>query len=170
VAKVTVQDDGNGTLLGFADGLRSASFSTTMISVADKIVAADDIPLAILQKAGVYLAGVSVNPLTVGGNSVSVYGSQASADTVGLSASATNITVDANVEQVNFVGKFADYGFVTVGNSLDVLSGISKIANIVIQDDSNGTILNFADQSFSAHFVTSAATLQIEMTGVSPIL
>ncbi|MDD5215475.1 MAG: hypothetical protein PHQ03_08070, partial [Methylococcales bacterium] len=170
VAKVFVQDDSNGTLLGFADGLRSASFSNATIAVTDKIVPADDIPLAILQKAGVYLAGVLANPITVGGNSVNVYGSLASTDTVGLSASATNATVDANVEQVNFAGKFADYSFVTVGNSLDVLSGTSKIANIGIQDDSNGTILSFSDQSSSAHFVTSATALQIELTGINPIL
>ncbi|MDD2865177.1 MAG: hypothetical protein PHC99_10730, partial [Methylococcales bacterium] len=170
VAKVFVQDDSNGTLLGFSDGLRSASFNNATISVADKIVPTDDIPLAILQKAGVYLAGVVANPLTIGSDSVKIYGSKSASDIVGLSASATNATVDANVEQVNFAGKFADYGFVTVGNSLDVLSGTSKIANIGIQDDSNGTILSFSDQASSAHFVTSASTLQIELTGINPIL
>ncbi|MDD5216370.1 MAG: SwmB domain-containing protein, partial [Methylococcales bacterium] len=171
VAKVFVQDDSNGTLLGFSDGLRSASFSNATIAVADKIVPADDIPLAILQKAGVYLTGDSVNPLTIGSDLVNVYGSLASADTVGISAFATNVIVDSNVEQVNFAGKFTEYGFIPVGNSLNVMSGTTQIANILIQDDSNGTILNFVDGVRFATFVqpTAETPLHIEITGISHI-
>lgn len=70
---------------------------------------------------------------------------------------------------MNFAGKFADYNFIPAGNSLNVLSGTTKIANVEIQDDSNGKVLNFDGALYSAHFVNGIMPLKIEITGIETV-
>jgi hypothetical protein len=74
-----------------------------------------------------------------------VFGSTGSNDRVLIQNTAKGSTVNANVETLQFVGKFTDYTFAIVGNQLQIGYQGSVLATVGIQDDSNGTQLTFSD-------------------------
>jgi hypothetical protein len=166
IAQITIQDDANGSLLTFANGTQSAKLVSGVVALSPYTVTNDDLPHSIFNKTSVF----TVQSETIGIDSelINVYGSSGY-DVIALAANATKITVDQNIEQVNFADKFADYRFAPAGNSLDVFVGTTQIANVNVQDDSDGTKFTFADGEHFAKFVqpTEQTPLSIQITGVA---
>jgi len=155
--------------LSFENSLQSAKLVAGVIRLEPYTVVIEDIPRSIYNTARIFT--VKAETISINSELVDVYGSSGY-DVISLAANATKISIDQNVEQVNFASNFADYRFVTVGNTLDILVGTTQIANVNVQDDSDGTKLNFADGVHFAKFVqpTADAPLSIEITGVANTL
>ena len=74
-------------------------------------------------------------------------------DSVIIESDATDVTVNANVDRVDFAGSIADFTFQTVfGANLLVYAadGTTLIASIPLQEDADGTQLVFSDGAIDA--------------------
>lgn len=67
----------------------------------------------------------------------------AGTETAGVTTSALGSTFDQNIEVVTLAGATGDFTFQQQGNQLLVFSGGTLFSTITIQDDANGTLLNF---------------------------
>ncbi len=76
---------------------------------------------------------------------LSVFGSSGSNDKLKINNTALGSTVNANVETLQFTGKFTDYTFAIAGNQLQIGYQGSLLATVGIQSDSSGTQLAFSD-------------------------
>jgi len=94
-----------------------------------------------------------------------VFGSRGS-ETVKVAAGVTNLIVDANVEQVQLTSSLANYKFKQSGNVLQVYSSANAlIASVGVQDDADGTLLAFSDNTVKATFVASATGFGFAVNG-----
>jgi len=108
-------------------------------------------------KAKVFL-GVS-DIFTVSSSGAAIYGSTG-ADSVTISAGTTGVTLDQNIEQVNFSGASSSYTFKQTGNKINVYDSTGiPIVSAPVQDDSDGTQLSFSDGAASAMMTASGMTL-----------
>lgn len=85
-------------------------------------------------------------------------------DSVIIEAGAEGVTVNANVDRVDFAGSIADFTFVqSFGANMEVWSadGSTLIASIPVQEDANGTQLVFTDGSVEAIFDVDTAALAV---------
>jgi hypothetical protein len=83
-----------------------------------------------------------------------------------------NTNVDQNIEQVNFAGASSTYNFQQAGNTLKVFSGSTLVTTIIIQDDSNGTLVSFGGGDvFQAKLTGTVMTIGTEtvLTTAGPI-
>ncbi|MEI7841119.1 MAG: hypothetical protein WCJ11_11540 [Methylococcaceae bacterium] len=98
-------------------------------------------------------------------NNMSVYGAFGEQSIV-ISAGVNGITLDANVESVQFSSSISDYSFKQAGNRLNVydFSGV-LISKIGIQDDVNGTQLTFANGTVDVKFAPTAFSLGLTISG-----
>lgn len=78
---------------------------------------------------------------------VSVFGGTG-AETLKV-ASGGVVTVDPNVDRIEFGGNAADYKFEVEGTKVKIYSGATLVATTGVQGDTNGTVLAFADGSGS---------------------
>jgi len=78
---------------------------------------------------------------------VSVFGGTG-AETLKV-ASGAIVTVDPNVDRIEFGGNSADYKFEVEGTKVKIYSGATLVATTGVQGDTNGTVLAFADGSGS---------------------
>ena len=76
---------------------------------------------------------------------LTVFGSSGTNDKLIINNGALGSTVNANVETLQFMGKFTDYTFAIVGNQLNIGYQGSVLATVGIQSDSDGTQLKFFD-------------------------
>ena len=93
-------------------------------------------------RAKVYL-GAGDDIFTVSNNGMTVYGNTGN-DTVTIASGVTAVTLDQNIEQINFVDPSSSYTFKQTGNLINVynLSGI-LVVKAPVQGDSDGTLLSF---------------------------
>lgn len=76
-----------------------------------------------------------------------------------LAATATGATVSQTVETVQLAGAASSYLYQQQGNQLLVFSGATKVATITLQNDADGTQVQFADGTFSAKVSAAGLTL-----------
>lgn len=106
--------------------------------------------------ANLYLSsGDNLSGLTFGGG---VFGA-AGSETVSYTANATGITVDQNVEEVRLAGSTSSYTYQQQGNQLVVRSGTTVVATITLQNDTNGTLITFANGRVEAKVSAAGMTL-----------
>lgn len=87
-------------------------------------------------------------------------------DTAGITDAATGSSFDQNIEVVTLAGNTTDYKYQQQGNQLLVFNNASTlIATIGVQDDANGTLVNFNNaQGVSAKL--DGITLELNGTAV----
>ena len=94
--------------------------------------------------AKIYLDANETYDGTIGSNS-EVTGSTGT-ELFTIAAGATNVVVDAQVEQVVLAGNVADYTYQQQGNKLVVYSGATVVSTIGLQiADADGTLVQFAN-------------------------
>ncbi|WP_030541464.1 hypothetical protein [Sphingobium sp. DC-2] len=120
--------------------------------------------------ADLYLSsGDNLTGVTFGGN---VFGA-AGTETVTYTNDATGIVVDQNVEQVRLTGATSSYTFQQAGNQLLVFSGSTQVARITLQNDTNGTLISFANGTVEARVSAAGLTLggtTVPATAPTPII
>jgi len=78
-----------------------------------------------------------------------------------IGGTSSAVTVSQTVERVDLSGNLADYTFKAVGNSVEVRSGGTVVATIGVQDDSNGSLVAFADGSGYLNYATTGTAIQL---------
>jgi len=135
----------------------NASSSPQSISLSGTGVASPTIPTS-LTTAKVYL-GPNDN-FTISDSGTTLFGSNG-ADVVTLTASATGVVLDQNVDRISFANAVASYTFKQTGNKINVYdaSGVTLLASLPVQGDADGTVLSFSDGSASAKQSAGVMTL-----------
>lgn len=106
--------------------------------------------------ADLYLSsGENVAGVTFGGN---VFGSTGT-ETVTYTNDATGIVIDQNVEQVRLTGATSSYTFQQAGNQLLIFTGATQVARVTLQNDTNGTLISFANGTVEARVSAAGLTL-----------
>ena len=97
---------------------------------------------------------------TVSDSGATVYGGLGN-DTVTISAGISGITLDQNVDRVNFTGAAAGYAFKQTGNKINVYDATAAtlLASVPVQVDGDGTVLGFSNGYASAKLVAGVMTL-----------
>jgi hypothetical protein len=80
-------------------------------------------------------------------------------ESVGINTGATNVRVEGTVEAVTLPGAPSAFTYRAEGNNLVVFSGGVQIARIIVQDDANGTLINFTGGSVTANVGAGGLTL-----------
>jgi hypothetical protein len=80
-------------------------------------------------------------------------------ETVGINTGATNVRVEGTVEVVALPGAPSAFTYRAEGNNLVVFSDGVQIARIIVQDDANGTVINFNGGSVTANVGAGGLTL-----------
>lgn len=80
-------------------------------------------------------------------------------ETVGLASGARGAVFDQNIENVTFAQALDAYTYQQQGNQLIVRSGQSVVATVTVQDDSDGTRIQFADRLVSVKVSAGGMTL-----------
>lgn len=92
-------------------------------------------------------------------------------DSVIIETGTTGVTVNGNVDRVDFAGNLADFMFVAgFGANMSVYAadGTTLLATIPIQEDANGTQLVFADGAVASIFADGAVTTGGEALTTTP--
>jgi hypothetical protein len=97
---------------------------------------------------------------TASNSGISIYGGPGY-DTVTISDGISGVTLDQNVERINFSGTASSYAFKQTGNKINIYnaSGSTLIATAPVQGDSDGTLLGFRDGTASALLSGGVMTL-----------
>jgi hypothetical protein len=80
-------------------------------------------------------------------------------ETVGINTGATNVRVEGTIEAVTLPGAPSAFTYRAEGNNLVVFSDGVQIARIIVQDDANGTTINFNGGSVTANVGAGGLTL-----------
>ena len=162
IVKAPVQGDSDGTLLAFSNGMASVKMGTGgVMSLGNSTVSsstattltptltASTQATATNTKAKVFLD--ANDNFTVSTSGTTVYGNSGT-EVVTIASGVTNVTLDQNVEQINFPGASSSYTFKQTGNIINVydLTGTTLIVKAPVQGDSDGTVLSFSDWTASA--------------------
>lgn len=78
---------------------------------------------------------------------------------VTINTGATNVRVEGTVEIVTLPGAPSAFTYQAQGNNLIVYSGGVAVARIIVQDDANGTVINFNGGSVTANVGAGGLTL-----------
>ena len=94
-------------------------------------------------KSKVYM-GAGGDIFTVGNSGTTVYGNTG-IDTVTIADGVTSVTLDQNIEQINFTGIPDNYTFRQTGNLINVYDSTTGtlIVKAPVQGDTDGTVLGF---------------------------
>jgi hypothetical protein len=97
---------------------------------------------------------------TASNSGITIYGGPGY-DTVIISDGISGVTLDQNVERINFSGTASSYAFKQTGNKINIYnaSGSTLIATVPVQGDSDGTVLGFSDGTASALLSDGVITL-----------
>jgi len=175
-----VQGDSDGTILSFSNGtaLASATLSAgvmnlggaTVTAAATTLVNASGTSLiatvsstpstaSATTKAKVFL-DAGGDSFTVSSNGTTLYGG-AGNDTVTIAAGVTGVTLDQNVDRINFSLASSSYTFKQTGNKINVYNstGITLLATLPVQGDTDGTVFSFSDGTKSALLTGGVMTL-----------
>lgn len=98
----------------------------------------------------------------VNDNVSNVYGSSGT-ESIILDSGVTNVTIDANVEGVQFSDALSTYKFKQTGNRLEVYAndGTTLISKIGLQGDSDGTQLTFSGTTIAAKYAPTVSSLNL---------
>jgi len=120
---------------------------TTAICTAFSATAS---PTGTLTKTKVFL-GAGNDNYTVSDSGTTLYGNTG-IDTVTIAPGVTDVTLDQNIERINFSGASSSYAFKQTGNLINVYdsTGITLIVRAPVQGDSDGTQLSFSNGTASA--------------------
>jgi len=163
---IALQDDADGTQLVFADGGVHAIYSAGSIGVGGEIITGtageitpsdSDIDTTVTTQAGVAAhtplsskvfleLGDSYREINDGATLYGVAGD--STDSVIIESGARGVTVNPNVDRVDFAGSLTDFTFKSgFGANMEVYAGdgITLLAKIPLQDDGDGTQLVFSN-------------------------
>lgn len=111
--------------------------------------------------ANLYLSSDdNLTGLNFGGN---VFGA-AGSESVSYASGVSGIVVDQLVEEVRLAGSTSSYTFQQQGFSLVVFSGTTQVAKINLQDDTNGTLIAFANGRVEAKIVPATETTPPTLT------
>lgn len=123
--------------------------------------------------AGIFLG--NSDDYRVLNNSTTIYGSPGDInDSVVLESGAQAVTVNGNVDRIDFFGSLSAFSFQAgFGANMNVYlaDGVTLVASIPLQDDADGTQLVFGDGSVNALY--SAGTIQVggvALTGTAAVV
>jgi len=179
LAKVPVQGDSNGTVLSFSDGTASAKLAggvmmlgdAALNSVTARVLApattTTAAPTANLTKAKVFL-GAGDDNFTVSDSGITLYGNTGK-DVVMIAPWVTGVSLDQNVERINFYGESSNYAFRQTGNIINIYdsNGTTVLAKVPVQGDDNGTLLSFNDGIVEAHLTGGVMRLGVATVNAS---
>ena len=95
---------------------------------------------------------------TIGSGHNDIFGQDGN-ETVVIPNTALNNTVDQNVENIVLSGSSSDYLYQQTGNKLNVYLGNVLLFSVPVQDDADGTVIEFDNGSFSAKLSGGVLTL-----------
>jgi hypothetical protein len=165
LASAPVQGDADGTVLSFSNGVASATIQSggvmllggaTVNAIAATLLTPtltiSPAPTSGLTKAKVYMGVDDI--FTVSSSGTTLYGNSGT-DTITMAAGTTNVSLDQNVERINFPGASSSYTFKQTGNKINIYdaAGTTLLASTPVQGDADGTVLAFSN-------VTASATIQ----------
>jgi two-component system NarL family response regulator len=109
-------------------------------------------------KAKIYLG--SDDNFTVSDSGAILYGG-AGTDTVTIAAGISGVSLDQNIERINFSGAANSYSFKQTGNKINIYdaAGNSLLASIPVQGDTDGTVFGFNNGTTSAFLSGGVITL-----------
>jgi len=107
--------------------------------------------------ANVFLNAGETRPGFLAPNDV-VFGNSGT-EAVTINTGATNVRVEGTVEGVTLLGAPSAFTYRAEGNNLVVFSGGVQVARIIVQDDANGTTINFNGGSVTANVGAGGLTL-----------
>jgi S1-C subfamily serine protease len=146
----------NGNLASTSITINDTSLTPVVISV----------PTALPTSRAKIFMGGNDDAFTASNSGMTIYGGMGN-DTVTISNGATLISLDQNIEQINFSRASSSYAFHQTGNMINVyeLDYTTLIAKTPVQGDSNGTLLTFSDGTASVMLVTGV--MDVNLVGVS---
>jgi hypothetical protein len=156
-----VQGDADGTLLSFTNGTASTKLVTGVMTIGGAIVSntsattvtpatTASTPLTTTTtKAKIYLG--SNDNFTVNNSGATVYGNSGY-EIITIAVGISGVTLDQNIERINFSGTSSAYAFKQTGNKINIYntSGSTLIATAPVQGDTDGTIIGFSNGNASA--------------------
>jgi len=147
-------------VLSFSDGKASAILSAGVMTLGGKTVSpttATSLLPAVTPasqspsgntSAKIYLG--TDDSFTISNSGATVYGGSGN-DTVTISADMSGVTLDQNIECINFSSASTTYAYKQTGNKINVYSSTSiLLASVPVQGDGDGTVLSFSDGKASA--------------------
>ena len=170
LVKAPVQGDSDGTVLSFSDGTASTLLAGGVMTLGGVTVSPDlatpltpeitpDTQSPINSaKAKVFL-GTGGDNFTVSSSGTTLYGN-VGYNAVTISTGVTDVTLDQNIERINFSGPSNNYTFKQTGNIINVHdANTTLIVKAPVQGDSDGTLLGFSDGVASALVAKGVMTL-----------
>ena len=105
---------------------------------------------------------------TASNNGTTIYGGTGF-DAVTIAPSVNNVTLDQNIEQINFSGAYSNYIFKQTGNLINIFDkeGTTLLAKAPVQGDSDGTILSLSDLLISAKMSTGTTGSIIQLSPIA---
>ena len=171
LVKAPVQGDSDGTVLSFSDGTASVLLSVGVMTVGGAVVSPTEVttltpeitpgtqPTVNSTKAKVFL-GADGDNFTVSSSGTILY-SNTGINIVTIDVGVSGVTLDQNVEQINFSGASSSFAFKQTGNIINVYdaAGAVLLVKAPVQGDSDGTVLGFSDGTASVLLVGGVMTV-----------
>ena len=180
IINIPVQEDSDGTQIGFNNGAFDAKFGAGQILLGGAIVNANNETVvspitqtstaapatAVLSSAKIFMGNNDF--FTVDDNGPIVFGNSGT-ESLTIASGSSNINFDQNVEQIYFVGSESNYKFLQTGNVINIYdSKMTLLAKGPVQSDPNGTLLTFTDGTASA-IMAAGGVMTLGGATVSPI-
>ena len=118
-----------------------------------------------ITKAKIFM-GADGDVVTVSNSSMAVYGNTGY-DIVTIADGVSAVVIDQNIERINFTTASSNYAFKQTGNIINIYNaaGVTLIASVPVQDDTDGTLLSFSDGTASA--TMSSGVMKLGLLTVS---
>ena len=99
--------------------------------------------------------GTGGDVVTVSNSGMAVYGNTGY-DVVTIADGVYGVTLDQNIERINFTTELSNYKFKQTGNIINVFSALGTLLIITapVQDDNDGTLLSFSNGTASVKITT----------------
>ncbi|MDP2903186.1 MAG: hypothetical protein Q8N96_08780 [Methylovulum sp.] len=171
LVSVPLQGDADGTQFKFSNGVFDAKLSTGVMSLGGVTVSttvgtlmptnfsATTEPTPNTPSAAKVFLG-AIDTFLVSSNGSRVFGNTGE-EVVTLGEGVSNITLDQNIEKVILRGASSSYTYKQTGNKINIYdaSGITPIAALPVQDDTDGTLITFSDGTASAKITAGVMSL-----------
>ena len=170
ILSMPVQDDTDGTLFSFSNGIASAKLAGGIMTlggaavnsnapgVLTPVTTSSTQSTSSVTKAKVYLG--TDDSFTVNNSGVTLYGG-AGNDVVTVFPGMSGIILDQNIDRINLFGASSGYAFRQTGNKINVYdaSGMTLLISVPVRDTADGTVLSFSNGKASAKLTASVMTL-----------
>ncbi|MEI6218161.1 MAG: DUF1566 domain-containing protein, partial [bacterium] len=176
IVRAPVQGDYDGTVLSFGNGIAFTSallttggvmtlggqpVSTTTPTALTPATTTSTLSTATNTIAKVFLSAGGDNFTVSNSGTTTLYGN-IGIDSVTIAAGASNVTLDQNIEQINFTGASSSYAFKQTGNIINVYYAADITTLLVrapVQGDTDGTQILFSNVTASAKLAGGVMTL-----------